>query len=209
MSESTRIEKIFHPSTGRMEEFVCRNFDFAIAGRMPVLIVYVTCDYSFEVFGGRIIEKGPCVLLLRRGFSVGAMPGLWSVVAGVDDIIDPRLMPFLGKEIRVVDEISDETGISYGNIINLSHIGERDQPNSSKPDQIFEQFHYWAKVNPVKTVSLNYEHTGAIWVPIQVIGKYLETGATEDKELQTILRDGVVPGFFEGMSFLWEKFRQK
>jgi hypothetical protein len=202
------MELIFNPMTGKKENFQCMNVDFAKDMRIPVLIVYVTCDYSFEVFGGRIIKKGPSVLLLRRGFNVGAMPGLWSVIAGVDDIVDRRLINQAGQRLRVVDEITTESGISPEAIEDLICIGHRDQPNPSNPEQVFGQTLYWAEVNPVDRVSLDYEHTGAIFVPIRVIGEYLDTGTTEDKELSVILNDGVTPDFLDGMRILVENFRK-
>jgi hypothetical protein len=204
---NTRSEQIFSPFSGKIEEFECQTVDFKNDMRIPVLIVYVTCNYSFEVFGGQIKEKGSSVLLLRRGFNVAAMPGLWSVVAGVDDVIDERLMELERQQLRVLDEIRTEAGISDESVIYTSLIGRRDQPNPSNPKQIFEQSLFWVEVEPMKRVSLDYEHTGAIFVPISVIREYLDTGATEDKELLVILKDGVTPDFLDGMRILVNNFR--
>ena len=207
MNTNTRREKNVSPFSGEMEELECQTVDFVTDMRIPVLIIYVTCNYSFEIFGGHIIERGPSVLLLRRGFNVSAMPGLWSVVAGVDDIVDTRFNAIERQEIRVVNEISEESGIPYEGIRKLILMAYRDQPNASNQGQIFRQSLYWVEVDPVKRVSLDYEHTGAIFVPIRVIEEYLETGATEDKELSVILKDGVTPDFIDGMRILVKKFR--
>jgi hypothetical protein len=167
------------------QEVQCRTFDFVTATEIPVLIGYLTCDYSFTVFGGRVINKGRSVLLLRRGFNVSVMVGQWSINAGMDDIIDQRFTPEECRELRAFDEVVDETGIEPGMITSFTCIGQRNQPNPDRVVQSFSQTLFWAEAQPIDRIALCYEHTGAIWVPIKVI-----------------LRDGVVPGFWEGMKIL-------
>ncbi len=197
-------------------EFVCRMMNLK-APRLPVVLGFVVTHYSYPVFGGQTRDLGQCVLLLRRGFGLYSMPGLWSVVAGFDDIVKPchadggDLNPIELRELRMFNETQTETGIPPEDIERIVEFGVRDQPNLGMPGQLFVQHLMCVTVKsvPNRRPVLDWEHTGAVFVPVASIrNALLDPRAQRSEVLGMVVKDGVVPGFWEGMELLCAHLRE-
>jgi hypothetical protein len=195
-----------HPSMKGvgLDTFYQKTFDFNNDLRIPAVLVCLLADVQFHIWNGEIVNKGLSLLMVRRGFEVGALQGVWSMVAGVREILSSKecisaeTLTILGA----LKEIGEETGIPVSMIEDeVVSIGSFLQTNPQKREQGFVNEIVCANVKSGITpaIQLCHEHTGAVWVPLESIREYYNNPqCLQDKErkkdfvvLKHIIKDGM------------------
>jgi len=186
-----------------------RIVDFQNDSRIDVVIVFAICDYSFLNWKKDRVQVGPCVLLLRRGFEVADMVGQWSAIAGVDDILaeENRIGEQCARSMLVYKEIEEEIGLNPNHVKTIWMVNERDQQSPKRATLTFHQRVFLALIDPIDRVSIDHEHTGAVFVKITSLEGYFETGKTEDRTLSMVLKDGVTPDLLVNLESVIKAYR--
>lgn len=202
-----------HPSVSgiNVEDIFSRQFDFKNDKRIPAELVCLIADVRYNIWDGSIVNKGPSLLFLRRGFEVGAFPGVWSTIDGVRDIesIEDSVPNNYLSIITVLEEIVEETGIPVSMIEDsIVYIGNFFQPNPDKEGFGFENQVHVAHVKEgglTPPIQLCYEHTGAVWIPLEVLKEdheeflHMYYGGAYDQ----IKRDGLAPNMDKVLGMLF------
>lgn len=157
-------------------------YDFATDLEIDVVVVHVV----------RTHDDHKELLVMKRSDKVGALAGQWSVVAGVDDLVveeDPE-----GATLEVVlSELEDEIGLFLDSSVAREYVTHfADNEWHQRPGRTWKQKLFSVEYN-VQDVQLNEEHTEFLWIPVQVISEYLETGTTQDPALSRVISES--PGF--------------
>lgn len=166
-------------------------YDFAnpnVDPDIPVVLAFVTREVEHKRKG---YVPGPELLLVRRGFLVGAMQGLWSPVAGVDDHYDEN--QDVATRRSLVDELDEEVGINESSISVLHKFGENrfSDPQIKGRTWVQNLFHVQANVH---TVTVDWENMGAVWVPVSAASDFVRSGKIDDPHMATVVKDGTLLG---------------
>ena len=214
-----------HPSVSGVQlgDVFSKTFDFKNDMRIPAVLVCLLADVQFRIWNGTIVNKGLSLLMMRRGFELGALPGVWSMIAGVRDYSSSEGKVSTQKLtiMNALKEVEEETGISASMLEDeVIIMGNFLQPNPTNPQQGFVNVVVCARLKPGLTpgIRLCHEHTGAVWVSIDsirefqnwsnslsgrvctFIGKYFKTifkFLKINKILQQVLVDGMAPNMEE------------
>jgi len=168
-----------HPSMDRvlLNDVSSKTFDFKNDLRIPAVLVCLVTEVQYRIWNGSIVNQGLSLLMMRRGFEVGALPGVWSMIAGVRDFVSSEgsVSVHTLSILSALKEIEEETGIPVTMLEDeVVSIGCFLQPNPDKPEQSFVNVVVFARVKPGLTpaIHLCHEHTGAVWVPIESIREF-------------------------------------
>ncbi len=164
---------------------------------VPVVLVYLI---------GRI-SAVPHVLLMRRGSGVAYMKNVWSTIAGVvnGDIE-------LTRQASI--EITGETGLLVTEFSNPELIStfQDDDPDNKKVwvrHLMMSHVRFIARDAEDFGVRLDWEHSEAAWVPLQVILNKLDGTDPEDLTAKAILCDEpVTPDFWLNLERMRPEFER-
>ena len=191
-----------HPSMDRvlLNDVSSMTFDFKNDIRIPAVLVCLVTEVQYRIWNGNIVNQGLSLLMMRRGFEVGALPGVWSMIAGVRDIVSREgCVPVHTLSImNALKEIEEETGIPVTMLEDETvTIGNFLQPNPAKPEQCFYNVVVCASIKPGVTpgIRLCHEHTGAVWIPVKSIRDYLTNSQSleQHRVLGQVIKDGMAP----------------
>ncbi len=158
---------------------------------IPVVLVFPTSCVEHP----RTKDCVPRVLMMKRGFEVGAMKGKWSPIAGVDDHLDQEGGDnLIGSQLTAMNELWAEAGLKaqvpdVPGHFNLFAENRYADPNWSGRTWVQRLFH--VSVGQLE-VTLNWENYGYAWISIQAISDYLKTGEVKDPYLQAFIDEGNV-----------------
>lgn len=168
------------------DEFKWYNFgNPEVDPEIPVVLGFVTRDFTYP-FGE---QPGAELLLLRRSFRVGAMQGYWTPVAGVDDFVATEEKGDADTtKLSMIDEFCDEIGLNV-EPEEITLFAANDYPDPVMEGRVWKQqlFHVHKKIDKV---TIDWESTGAIWIPLTAIDALVNNGTTDNPSLNGVLRDG-------------------
>lgn len=196
-----------------LEDVSCKKYDFDRNRWIPAVLVCLVTERQYCIWNGTVINGGLSLLMMRRGFEVGAITGVWSMIAGIRDLVSSKgsISVHSLSILTVLKEIGGETGIPVTKLEDeIFSMGSFHQINPENSEQWFVNEVFFARVKPGLTpgILLCHEHSGAVWVPIESIREFCNNPLRFEDEkdvenkknhpvLSQVVKDGMAPNMRE------------